>query len=228
MRYLLAISSGSLLLGQCLLAQNGNAGIDIWTTKELISVSEMGRSHLGTEGPSMLTFEKQDDPTVAPHPVPLHEPLRAALKAANQAEVLAKKKRHIEAIARYREAVAIDPQYFQAWNNLALQLKATGNMDEAEQVLRRLVQSNPEHVLVFANLTSLLSDQKRYADAEAVARQGAKIHKYSFLANFVLGTLLVNEGKFSEEAKTNLEYAEVRYPEAKKLVEHWPDKRANN
>jgi hypothetical protein len=43
-----------------------------------------------------------------------------------------------------------------------------------------------------------------------------------------LGTLLVNEGKFSEEAKTNLEYAEVRYPEAKKLVEHWPDKRANN
>jgi predicted Zn-dependent protease len=86
------------------------------------------------------------------------------------------------------------------------------------------MQSNPEHVLVFANLTSVLSDQKRYADAEAVARQGVKLHSYSFTANYVLGSLLVNENKFSDEAKTKLQYAEVRYPEAKKLLEQWPVK----
>jgi Tfp pilus assembly protein PilF len=72
-------------------------------------------------------------------------------------------------VVKYREAVAINPLYFQAWSNLGLELKAIGKTDEAEQVMRRLVQSNPEHVLVFANLTSLLSDRKRYADAEAVA-----------------------------------------------------------
>ena len=120
----------------------------------------------------------------------------------------------------------VDKWLDRAWNNLSLELKTAGKMDEAEQVMRRLIQSNPERVLVFANLTSLLSDQKRYADAEAVARQGAKRHSYSFLANFVLGTLLVNEGNFSDEAKTKLQYAEVRYPEAKKLLEHWPDKPA--
>jgi tetratricopeptide (TPR) repeat protein len=228
MRYVLAVISGSLLLAQALLAQKGNAGIDIWTTKELIGASEMGRSTLGTEGPSLLTFEKNDDPTVAPHPVPLHEPLRAALKVADEAEHLAKKKRHEEAIARYRQAVAIDPLYFQAWNNLGLELKTAGKADEAEQVMRRLMQSNPEHVLVFANLTGLLSDEKRYADAEAVARQGVKRHSYSFIANFVLGTLLINQGKWSDEAKTKLEYAQVKYPEAKRLLEHWPDKPALN
>jgi tetratricopeptide (TPR) repeat protein len=223
MRYVLALISGSLLLAPLLPAQS-SAGIDVWKTKELLGVTEMGRSTLGTEGPDMLTFEKNDDPTVAPHPVPLHEPLRAALKAADQAEHLAKKKRHEEAIARYRDAVAIDPLYFQAWNNLGLELRAVGKTDEAEQVFRRLMQSNPEHVLVFANLTSVLSDQKRYADAEAVARQGVKLHSYSFTANYVLGSLLVNENKFSDEAKTKLQYAEVRYPEAKKLLEQWPVK----
>jgi predicted Zn-dependent protease len=98
--------------------------------------------------------------------------------------------------------------------------------------MRHLIQSNPEHVLVFANLTSLLSDEKRYADAEAVARQGVKQHGYSFTANFVLGTLLVNENKLSDEAKTKLQYAQVKYPEAKKLLEHWlnhgPDKGVPN
>jgi tetratricopeptide (TPR) repeat protein len=226
MRIFLALISGSLLPLQALPAQN--AGIDVWTTKELIGASEMGRSKLGTEGPSMLVFEKNDDPTVVAHPAPLHEPTPQALKVADQAERLAHKKRHEEAIARYRDAVAIDPLYFQAWSNLALELKAIGKLDEAEQIMRRLVQSNPEHVLVFANLVGLLGDQKRYADAEAVAHQAMKQHNYSFLANFVLGTLLVNEGKFSDEAKTKLEYAQARYPEAKKLVEHWPAKPVAN
>lgn len=220
----MALISSSLLLAPALLAQKGNAGIDVWTTKELIGVSEIGRSHLGTEGPDMLTFEKNDDPTLSPIPLPLHEPLRAARKIADEAEHLAKKKRHDEATVRYRQAVTIDPLYFQAWNNLGLELKAVGKTDEAEQVMRRLMQSNPEHVLVFANLTGLLSDEKRYADAEAVARQGVKLHSFSFIASFVLGTLLVNEGKFSDEAKIKLEYAQVRYAEAKKLLEHWPDK----
>ena len=155
-------------------------------------------------------------------------PVVASAKEADEAEHLAKKKRHQEAIARYRDAVAIDPLYFQAWNNLGLELKGVGKMDEAEQVMRRLVQSNPEHVLVFVNLTSLLSDEKRYPDAEAVARQGVKLHGYSFTANFVLGTLLVNQSKFSDDAKTKLQYAEVKYPEAKKLLEHWPDKAVTN
>jgi hypothetical protein len=51
-----------------------------------------------------------------------------------------------------------------------------------------------------------------------------KLHSYSFTANYVLGSLLVNENKFSDEAKTKLQYAEVRSPEAKKLLEQWPVK----
>jgi Tfp pilus assembly protein PilF len=202
-----------------------NPGMSTAYTRMLTSVSEMGRSTVGAESSSRsLKLEEGDDPTVIAHPVTPHEPIRAARKAAEEAEHLAKKKQHGEAIAKYREALAIDPLYFEAWNNLALELQDTGKPDEAEQVFRRLMQSNPEHVLVFTNLVSLLSGQKRYADAEAVARQAMKQHNYSFKANLVLGAVLISQGKWSDEAKTKLEYAQVKYPEAKSLLDHWPGK----
>ena len=219
MRRLLPLISGGLLPAMALLAQHPNPGMTTAQTRAMTSVSEMGRS---TVGP-VAGFEEADDPTIAKHPITPHEPLKAARKAADKAEHLAKKKQHEEAIAEYREAVALDPLYFEAWNNLALELQAAGKTEEAEQVFRRLMQSNPEHVLVFTNLATLLSGQKRYAEAEAVARQAMKLHSYSFKANLVLGSILVGEGKWSDEAKTKLQYAQVKYADAKTLLDRWPE-----
>ncbi|MGA3039373.1 MAG: tetratricopeptide repeat protein [Bryobacteraceae bacterium] len=224
MRHLLPVISAGLLPAMALAAQTANPGITTQTERVFIAVSEMGRSTVGSEGEARsLKFEEGDDPTIVAHHVPPHEPLRAARKAAEEAERLAKKKRGEESIAKYREAVSIDPLYFEAWNNLALELEAAGQRDEAEQVYRRLIQSNPEHVLAFTNLAALLSGQKRYAEAEAVARQAMRLHNFSFKANYVLGTVLISQGKWSDEAKTKLEYAEVRYPEAKTVLARWPE-----
>jgi Tfp pilus assembly protein PilF len=117
---------------------------------------------------------------------------------------------------------------FRPWNNLALELDAAGHADEAVQVFRRLMQSNPEHVLVFSNLATLLSQQKRYAEAEDVARQAMQRHKFSFKANLVLGTVLIDQNKWTGEAKTALEYAQVKYSDAKSLLDHWPAQAAQN
>ena len=220
MRGFLPVVSGTLLLAPALLAQN--AGINPATTRAMIEVSEMGRSTIKPESlAGSVAFEQGDDPTISAHPVTPHEPLPAARKAAEKAEHLAKRKQQEAAIAKYREAVALDPAYFQAWNNLALELNAAGKTDEAEQVFRRLMQSNPEHVLAFTNLATVLSGQKRYAEAEAVARQAMKLHKFSFKANFVLGTVLIDQGKWSDEAKITLQYAQVKYAEAKTLLDRW-------
>jgi len=155
MRHILAIISAIPLLVPDARAQSPNPGMSTQATRAMIAVSEMGRSTVGAEGSSRsLKFEEGDDPTVVAHPVPPHEPLRAARKVAEAAEHLAKKNEHQEAIAKYREAVALDPLYFEAWNNLALELQDAGTPNEAEQVFRRLMQSNPEHVLVFTNLVS--------------------------------------------------------------------------
>jgi tetratricopeptide (TPR) repeat protein len=212
--------SASLLTASALSAQ----GISPEATRQLTAVSEMGHSTIKPERlPRSLTFEEGDDPTIAAHPVAPHDPLPKARKLAEKAERLAKNKEREQSIEKYRRAVTLDPLYFQAWNNLALELTATGQTEEAAQVLRRLVQSNPEHVVAFTNLAAILSGQNRYADAEAVARQAMKLHNNSFSANYALGTALINQGKWSDEAKTKLQYAQVKYPEAKALLDHWPE-----
>jgi tetratricopeptide (TPR) repeat protein len=227
MRNVLAFICGMLLRATTAPAQS--AGIPASTTHTLTAVSEMGRPATRLEDLSRsTTFEEGDDPTVAAHSVIPHEPLRAARKTGDKAEHLARKQQHEEAVTKYREAVALDPLYFQAWNNLALELDAAGHADEAVQVFRRLMQSNPEYVLVFSNLATLLSQQKRYAEAEDVARQAMRRHKFSFKANLVLGTVLIDQNKWTGEAKTALEYAQVKYSDAKSLLDRWPAQAAQN
>ncbi len=108
---------------------------------------------------------------------------------------------------------SIDPLYYEAGNNLALELAADGQVDEAIQTLARLTRSIPEHVLAFTNLATIYCRQHRYAEAEAVARQAMKQHKYSFKANYVLGVALIDEAKWNDDARSSLEYAQVKYPD---------------
>jgi len=229
MRSCLLAICGSLLLGSALPTKgSAQGGLSTEATRELIAVSEMGHSSRPETLPRLLTFEEGDDPTIAGSAISKHDPVPAARKAAQKAAHLAKKGRHEDAVALFREALTIDPQYYEAANNLALELEAAGKGDEAEKVLRGLTKLAPEHVLAFTNLGTLLCQQHRYAEAEAVARQALQHHQYSFKSNFLLGTALVDEGRWTDEAKSKLEYAQVKYPEAKALLKKWPSKSAAN
>jgi tetratricopeptide (TPR) repeat protein len=90
------------------------------------------------------------------------------------------------------------------------------------------MDSAPEHILAFTNLATLLYQQHRYAEAEAVARLGLKRHRFSFKANYLLGAVLLEEGKRTDEAWEKLQYAEVKYAEAKALLQKWPAQGAHN
>src|SRR5579862_151121 len=125
MRCIAVTALAGLLSVAALGAQS--AGIPSSTSRALKDVSEMGRQGPVPESsPRSLSFEESDDPTVAAHAAPPHEPPAAARKAAQKGEHLAKKNRHEEAVEMYREAVAADPQYYEGWNNLALELEAAG------------------------------------------------------------------------------------------------------
>jgi len=228
---LLAIC-GSLLLAPSLFSQavigaQVQSGVDIERTRRLGSLSEMGKTEPASKPSRSLSSEEADDPTVSGSSVPKHDPPAAARKAAGKAEKLAHKGEHDEAAALFREALAIDPQYYEAANNLALELEASGKAGEAEALLRSLTKSAPEHVLAFTNLGTLLCQQHRYKDAEAVAREALERHRYSFRSNFLLGAALVDQGRWTDEAKIKLEYAGAKYAEAKELLDKWPAKAAN-
>jgi tetratricopeptide (TPR) repeat protein len=56
----------------------------------------------------------------------------------------------------FKSALAIDPQYYEVSNNLALEYFAVGNSELALQILRDLIKSDPKHVLAYDNLAILL------------------------------------------------------------------------
>jgi tetratricopeptide (TPR) repeat protein len=229
MRSVLAVMLWSAILAPALLSQTATKiGID----RRLGTFGQMGTQD-STKADSAsapwrsLSAEEGDDPTLGAE-IAAHEPPKAARKTAEKAEHLSKKGHHEEAILEFRAALEIDPQYYEAENNLALELEAVGKAEEAEKTLRHLMDSAPEHILAFTNLATLLCQQHRYADAEAVARQGLKRHRFSFKSNYLLGAALVDEGKWTDEAREKLQYAEVKYPEAKALLEKWPASAAHN
>lgn len=75
-----------------------------------------------------------------------------------------------------------------------------------------VIQLAPKHVPGFANLFALLYEVHRYSDAEAVARQALTSHSHSFRSNYMRGTVLIQQNKWSDEAKAKLEYAQTKIP----------------
>ena len=236
MRSVLVATVWSVVVPSALFSQGSipSRGISTETTREYNAVMGMGHDQgaAAKAGSASvpwrsLSSEAADDPTLGAE-ISAHEPTKAARKAAGKAEHLSKKGDHEGAITEFRAALAIDPRYYEAENNLALELEAAGKAEEAEKTLRHLTESAPEHILAFTNLATLLCQQHRYAEAEAVARLGLTRHRFSFKSNYLLGAALVDEGKWTDEAREKLKYAEAKYPEAKALLEKWPANAAQN
>lgn len=82
--------------------------------------------------------------------------------------------RHDDAIALYREALAIDPELAIAWNGLSLAHRQKGELDAAIEAGRRLVELEPEDALSHTNLSILYMRHGMVPEAEeekAIAMQ---------------------------------------------------------
>lgn len=82
--------------------------------------------------------------------------------------------RHDQAIALYREALAIDPGLAIAWNGLSLAYRQKGELDAAIEAGRRLVELEPDDALSHTNLSILYMRRGLVPEAEeekAIAMQ---------------------------------------------------------
>jgi len=70
----------------------------------------------------------------------------------------------------YREAIALDPGYPEAFNNLGIVLHQLGRLADAETALRRALALRPAFAAASLNLGNLLGDQERFAEAESAYR----------------------------------------------------------
>jgi len=72
----------------------------------------------------------------------------------------------VEAIARYREAIALDPGLAIAWNGLSLALAKHGELDLAIEAAEKLVELEPDDALSHTNLSRILMQRGLIPEAE--------------------------------------------------------------
>jgi Flp pilus assembly protein TadD len=76
-----------------------------------------------------------------------------------------------DAVAVYREALALDPDFSDAWHGLAMALSELGRHDEAIEAGKRLCELAPDDTLAHTCLSGFYQAAGRIPEAEAEGAQ---------------------------------------------------------
>lgn len=144
-----------------------------------------------------------------------HKPPSRAVKEFRRSVEARDKGRPEEAERRLRAAIAVDPAFLEAHNNLGTLLLERGRLGEAEAELRLASTLDPNSPIVLANLGVVLLHLGRVPEAENAARAAHRIDPSSIRAQYVLGLALARLGRNPDEAVHYLERASAHFPHAR-------------
>lgn len=122
-----------------------------------------------------------------------------------------------QAIIHYQQALALNPQYAKAHNNLAGEYAATNQYQLALQHYRHALHADPGLVPAHFNLGLLLLQRGEWAAAETQFRNVIALDPENGIPYFYLGTLYLEMGQL-EEAETAFRMLLSKEPEH---VEGW-------
>ena len=128
----------------------------------------------------------------------LSSTLMRAITETNLATALQGENRVDEAIAHYRRATEIQPDYAPAYNNLGTALRAKGQVDEAIATYRKAVDLAPDYPDAHYNLANALMDRGRADEAAQHFQVALKSMPDSSETRNNLGIALMNQGRLDE------------------------------
>jgi len=103
-----------------------------------------------------------------------------------------------EAIAAYRKAIQIDPNYANAHNNLGFELCKQGKLDEAIAAHRKAIQIDPNNAIFYNGLGFDLNKQGKLDEEIAAYRKAIQIDPNNAIFYNNLGEALRVQGKLDE------------------------------
>jgi uncharacterized protein (TIGR03032 family) len=98
-----------------------------------------------------------------------------------------------QAIACFREAIALQPDYVAAYNQLGNGLQTLGKSDEAIAVYQKILEINPNVAAAYCNLGCIWQMQEKYELAISAYQQAIKLKPDFALAYCNLGGLLARQ-----------------------------------
>jgi tetratricopeptide (TPR) repeat protein len=116
-----------------------------------------------------------------------------------------------EALDAYKQAVAIDPRYADAWGALALSYRypvigpgmRLGDPQEVRTAAQRALALDPDNADARLALMALYPSHRRWKEREVQLRAFLRDHPDSALGNFRLGEILVDVGRIEEAVALN-------------------------
>jgi tetratricopeptide (TPR) repeat protein len=80
-----------------------------------------------------------------------------------------------EAIALYRQALELDPQFEDAIHGLTMCYQAKGDLDSAIELTKRSIEHNPDDILAFTNLSMFYQKKGMIQEAEAAGAEARRL-----------------------------------------------------
>jgi protein O-GlcNAc transferase len=103
-----------------------------------------------------------------------------------------------EAVAAYRQAILVKPDYAQAHYNLAIILHDQGKLDEAVAACRQAIRLKPDFVEAYYNLGTALRLQGKLGEAVAACRQAIRAKPNFAQAHYNLANALRDQGELDQ------------------------------
>ena len=103
-----------------------------------------------------------------------------------------------DAIAAYRQAIVLKPDYAEAFSNCGNALQTQDKIDEAIAAHRRAIHLKPNYAVAHSNLGNVLIQYGKLDEAIAACRHAIDLQPDHAEAYFNLGNALTRQGRFDE------------------------------
>ncbi|MBL8228372.1 MAG: tetratricopeptide repeat protein [Bryobacterales bacterium] len=149
-----------------------------------------------------------------------HVPVKTARKLYNRSIEAAAKGDTRRSLDLLQAAVAEDPEYLEAWNNIGSRHMRDGNPELALDALRRAQSLDADSPHVLTNLGVVLMHLKQREEAETVSRRALRHARNDTKAEYVLGLCLFHKAANFDEAIFYLKKAKDEFPQARLSIAH--------
>jgi protein O-mannosyl-transferase len=122
-----------------------------------------------------------------------------------------------EAIAHFRKAVEVKPDYTEAYVNLGVALAGLGKFDEAITYYRKALQIKPDYYQVYYDVGLALAGLEKFDEAIAAYRKALEINPDYVEAHYNLGVMSAGRGQIDEAIASYRKALEIKpgYVEAR-------------
>jgi tetratricopeptide (TPR) repeat protein len=187
-------------------------GMDKVIHEEMVNIGGTGQIlsiRLSTQSTANRSTESSISMQQLTHKVP-----RNAQKAYDKGQQAVRKGDQRAAAELFRQAVAADPEFVDAHNELGAAEAALGQLPEAADQFQKAIDLVPDHRLALPNLSIVLAKMKRFHEAGEVARRALKVLPGAPKMYYILAFCLLADHGEPQEALKNLKLAAVEIPKA--------------